>query len=92
MTTDSLRNVKDRFSEFVDRVDRDHERIVVTKNGRPAAVIISPADLESPEETLALMSDSETLRALREAESAVQSGDVVRGVEAVRALHPLAPR
>ena len=47
MTTDSLRNVKDRFSEFVDRVDREHERIVVTRNGRPAAVLISPDDLES---------------------------------------------
>jgi prevent-host-death family protein len=33
MTTDSLRNVKDRFSEFVDRVDREHERIVVTRHG-----------------------------------------------------------
>jgi PHD/YefM family antitoxin component YafN of YafNO toxin-antitoxin module len=36
MTTDSLRNVKDRFSEFADRVDREHERIVVTRNVRPA--------------------------------------------------------
>jgi antitoxin YefM len=92
MTTDSLRNVKDRFSEFIDRVERDHERIVVTKNGRPAAVIINTADLESLEETLALMSDTEAVRALQEAESAVRSGDVVRGVDAVRALRrPTSP-
>ena len=86
MTTDSLRNVKDRFSEFVDRVHRDHERIIVTRNGRPAAVMISPDDLDSLEETLAILSDTEAVRALAEAEGAVSSGDVVRGVDAVRAL------
>jgi len=86
MTTDSLRNVKDRFSEFVDRVDREHERIVVTRNGRPAAVLISPDDLDSLEETLELLGDHDAIRELVEAEAAVASGDVVRGVDAVRAL------
>lgn len=88
MTTDSLRNVKDRFSEFVDRVDREHERVVVTRNGRPAAVLISPDDLASLEETLEILSDHEGVRALLAAEQAVVAGDVVRGVEAVRALRP----
>ena len=92
MTVDSLRNVKDRFSEFVDRVDREHERIVVTRNGRPAAVLISPDDLESLEETLELLSDHDAVRALIEAEAAVTAGDAVRGVEAVRALRPASPR
>jgi antitoxin YefM len=89
MTTDSLRNVKDRFSEFVDRVDREHERIVVTRNGRPAAVLISPDDLASLEETLELFSDSDAIRAIVEADAAVAAGDVVRGVDAVRALRAL---
>ncbi len=88
MTTDSLRNVKDRFSEFVDRVDREHERIVVTRNGRPAAVMISPDDLESLEETLSILGDTEAVKALAEAEAAVAVGDVVRGVDAVRSLRP----
>ena len=88
MTTDSLRNVKDRFSEFVDRVDREHERIVVTRNGRPAAVLISPEDLDSLEETLELLGDHDAIRELVEAEAAVTAGDVVRGADAVRALRP----
>ena len=87
MTTDSLRNVKDRFSDFVDRVERQHERIVVTRNGRPAAVLISPDDLESLEETLAILSDTDVVRALAQADEEVRAGDVVRGVDAVRALH-----
>jgi antitoxin YefM len=86
MTTESLRTVKDRFSEYVDRVERHHERVVVTRNGRPAVVLISPEDLESLEETLAVLADHETVRALQEAEEAVATGDLVRGVAAVRAL------
>jgi prevent-host-death family protein len=88
MTTDSLRNVKDRFSEFVDRIEREHERVIVTRNGRPAAVMLSLDDLESLEETLELLGDGEAIQALVEAEAAVASGDVVRGVDAVRALRP----
>jgi prevent-host-death family protein len=91
MSTDSLRNVKDRFSEFVDRVAREHERIVVTRNGRPAAVLISPEDLASLEETLELLGDQAAIRELVAAEAAVAAGDVVRGVDAVRALRSSPP-
>jgi prevent-host-death family protein len=88
MTTDSLRNVRDRFSEFVDRVERQHERIVVTRNGRPVAVLISPDDLASLEDTLELLGDHDAITELVQAEAAIAAGDVVRGVEAVRALRP----
>ncbi len=88
MSTESLRNVKDRFSEFVDRVDSQHERVVVTRNGRPAAVLISPQDLDSLEETLSLLGDQQAIQELLEAEAAVAAGDVVQGVDAVRALRP----
>lgn len=86
MTTESLRTVKDRFSEFVDRVERHHERVLVTRNGRPAAVLISPEDLEALEETLEVLSDRDAVRELAEAQAALAAGDAVRGVEAVRAL------
>lgn len=88
MTTEALRTVKDRFSEYVDRVERQHERVVVTRNGRPAAVLISPDDLASLEETLALLADSEALRDLQQAQQEIARGESVRGVEAVRALRP----
>ncbi len=86
MSIEALRVVKDRFSEYVDRVERHHERIVVTRNGRPAAVLISPEDLEALEETLALLSDPEALRELERADRDLQAGEGVHGVEAVRAL------
>ncbi len=38
------------------------QRVVVTRKGRPAAVLLSPDDLESLEETLAVLSDPELMR------------------------------
>jgi len=88
MTSEPLRSVRDRFSEFVDRVQHHHERVVVTRNGTPAAVLISPEDLESLEETVALLGDAEAVAELAEAHRAYLEGDVVRGTAAVRALRP----
>lgn len=86
MTTEPLRAVRDHLSELVDRVESQHERIVVTRNGRPAAVLMSPEDLAELEETLSVLSDSEALADIREADKAYAAGDVVRGTDAVRAL------
>ena len=88
MSSESLRTVRDRFSEFIERVQTHHERVVVTKNGTPAAVLISPEDLESLEETLAVLGNSEAVTELVEAHRAYVDGDVIRGVEAVKALRP----
>lgn len=69
MTSESLRVVRDRFSEFVERVPGHHERVAVTRNGSLAAVLMSPEDLESLEETLTILGDSDALRELAEAQS-----------------------
>jgi antitoxin YefM len=76
-----LAEVKAKFSEMVDRVEHTHDRITVTRNGRPAAVLISPDELASLEETLDLLSDPEAMAELREAQAAVESGDYVTGDE-----------
>lgn len=74
-----LATVKAKFSELVDRVERQQERVIVTRNGRPAAVLLSPDDLESLEETLALMSDRSLTAQVRESEKAATRGE--RGIE-----------
>jgi len=52
-----LAEVKNRLSEVVDRLEREHGRVVITKHGHPAAILLSLEDLESLEETLAILSD-----------------------------------
>ncbi len=51
-------------------------------------MLLSTDDLESLEETLAVLEDSQTVAQLVEAHRAYLEGDVVRGVDAVKALRP----
>ena len=88
MSTQSLRDVRDHLSEVIDRVEHHHERVVVTRNGKPAAVIMSPEDLEQLQETIDVLSDAGALADIREADAAYARGDVVRGINAVRQLRP----
>lgn len=86
VTSEPLRSVRDHLSEIVDRVEREHDRVVITRNGREAAVLVSAADLAELEETLSVLSDPEALADIREADAAYARDEVVRGVDAVRAL------
>ena len=76
-----LAEIKKRLSEIVDGVEGRHDRVVLTRHGRPVAVIMSPDELESLEETLDLLSDPNAMRDIREGEKAVAVGDVVRADE-----------
>ena len=78
-----LADVKARFSEIVERVVSQQERVVVTRNGRPAAVLVSPDDLESLEETLAILSDPGLSARVAAGREAARSGDVVT-LDAIR--------
>lgn len=86
MTAEPLRAVRDHLSEIVDRVEREHDRVVITRNGREAAVLLSAADLAELEETLSVLSDPDALADIREADAAYARGKVVRGIDAVRSL------
>lgn len=64
------------LSELLDEVTERQEHVVITRNGRPAAVVISSAEYEALTETLEVLEDGETLEALRESEADVQAGRV----------------
>ena len=72
-----LAEVKNRLSEVVDRLEREHGRVVITKHGRPAAVVLSVDDLEGLEETLDILSDPKLMRRIRKAEAEVAAGEAV---------------
>lgn len=77
METTSLADAKNRLSELVSAVQGTWERVTITKNGRPAAVLIAPGDLDSLIETLEILSDPEAMAAIREAPAS--SGDMTTG-------------
>ena len=71
----ALADVKNRLSEVVDRLEREHGRVVITKHGHPAAVVISVEDLESLEETLDVMGSAALLDDIREALAELGNAD-----------------
>jgi antitoxin YefM len=65
---------KAHLSELADRVEVEHDRIMVTRNGRPSFVLISPEDLESLEETLDIVRDDDLMESLRRSRKEAASG------------------
>lgn len=70
-----LADVKNRLSEVVERLEREHGRVVITKHGRPAAVVMNVEDLEGLEQTLELLSDPRAMRRIRKAETEIAQGE-----------------
>ena len=56
MKTLPLSEVKMKLSALVDRVEATDEEVVITRNGRPAAILVSPDEYESWKETVAVKS------------------------------------
>jgi prevent-host-death family protein len=84
----SLADVKNRLSEVVDRLEREHGRVVITKHGHPAAVVISVEDLDSLEETLDIMDNAALLGDIRQSltELAAAGAEVLTKEEALRLI------
>ena len=74
----SLADVKNRLSEVIDTLEREHGRVVVTKHGRPAAVMINVDDLESLEETLEILSNPTLTAAIRAGDDDAAEGRTER--------------
>jgi antitoxin YefM len=71
----ALRDVKNRLSEVVDQVEREHDRVVITRHGKPAAVVISADDLESLEETLKVVSRPKLITQVRDSLAELAAGE-----------------
>jgi antitoxin YefM len=81
MTTIPLADAKARLSAVLNEVRDTHDRIVITRNGRPEAVIMSVSDLESLEETLDLLSTPGALDEIREAAAEIARGEAIDAEE-----------
>jgi antitoxin YefM len=69
-----LTEARARLSELLDELERQHEHVVITRNGRPVGVLVPAEEQEALEETLEILQDEEILAALRESEDDVTAG------------------
>jgi prevent-host-death family protein len=60
-----LSEAKARLNRLVDEVRDREEEILITKNGRPAAMLLSPDEVESWKETLAIKAEGDFLDEIR---------------------------
>lgn len=74
MRTLPLSAVKAKLSEIADEVDRTHDRVLVTKNGRDYVVLLAAEDLASIEATLQLLTDLNAQDRLSAAEAELELG------------------
>lgn len=72
MKTLSLSEAKMKLSAVVDDVNATDEEVLITKNGRPAAVLVSPDEFESWRETLAIRLDDMSMKEIREGLAALK--------------------
>ena len=70
----ALKDVKNQLSAVVDKVEREHDRVVITKHGRPAAIVLSMDDLESLEETVDVLSSPALIKQIRQSLKELQTG------------------
>jgi len=74
MKTAPLSEAKARLSSLLDSVEGHDEEVLITRNGRAAAVLVSPADFESWKETATVRTDSDLVAEIRRGLTALKRG------------------
>jgi antitoxin YefM len=69
-----ISEVKARLPELVTGVEEREEEVIVTRNGKPAAMLVSYSEYESLKETLDVLSDPDLMRQIRQNERYFASG------------------
>ena len=81
METLSLSEAKMKLSELIDRVQSTDAEVVITKNGRPAAVLVSPDEFDGWRETLQIQSDPDMMVEIKKGLSALKKKVKVYNLE-----------
>ena len=81
METLSLSEAKMKLSELIERVQTTDTEVVITKNGRPAAVLVSPDEFDGWKETIEIKSDKELMAEIKKGISALTNRSKVYTLE-----------
>jgi prevent-host-death family protein len=73
MKTFPLSEAKTKLSGLVEKVRARDEEIVITRNGRPVAVLVSPDEFDRWKETVAIRADTALMREIKAGLSALKA-------------------
>ncbi len=74
INTVSMKELRPRLPEVMNRIDGKLDRYIVTKRGKPIVVMLSVDDYESLMETLDILADSEAMAGIRQGEKEIREG------------------
>ena len=72
-----VRELRSKLSQFIDQVADLREHVIVTRRGRPAAVLVPVDEYEALEETAEILSDTDALTAIEEGRQEIERGETV---------------
>ena len=81
METLSLSEAKMKLSELIAKVQSTDTEVVITKNGRPAAVLVSPDEFEGWRETIAIKSDADLMAEIKKGISTLKKKSKLYNLE-----------
>lgn len=74
IATVSLKELRPELPQVIERVDRKLDRFVITRRGKPVAVLLGADDYESLMETLDILADPKAMAGLRKGEMDIRKG------------------
>ena len=81
-----LTEARASLSDLLDAVEHEHEQVLITRNGKPVGLLVSPDEWESMEETIEILGDPEAMARLAESERDVEAGRVYEWEDVKRDL------
>jgi antitoxin YefM len=72
-----VREFRSHLADLLDEVADRREHVTITRHGRPSAVLIPINEYEALEETAEILSDDDTLAAIRRGLDDLAAGDEV---------------
>lgn len=77
LNTISLKELRPELPEVIKGIDNKLNRYIITKRGRPVAIMMSPEDYEGLLETIEILSDKETAGRIKKAKEELKKGKTI---------------
>jgi PHD/YefM family antitoxin component YafN of YafNO toxin-antitoxin module len=87
----SLQEAESGFSDLVRYVHESGSRVALIRDDKAMAILMSAEELESLEETLAVLSEASALSEIIEARHAIKADDLIPSAEVILGQKPRLP-
>ena len=77
VNTITLKELRPELPEVIRDIDTKLDRYIVTKRGKPIAIMMSPDDYEGLLETIDILSDKNTVRRIKKAKREIREGKTI---------------